>query len=109
MVLFGSFSEDHIFILKPLTLLLTPPDHLTPYLPVDRLARELSVACRARRRPLPHLMFEATQWAAETGPFDFLFEVDRRLLIPFRFCVIMKYYTLDDWDTEYFRVAMRGL
>ena len=40
----GRFVEDNSFLSTPLSLLLTPPDNLAPFLALDCLDRELSLA-----------------------------------------------------------------
>ena len=96
---FGRFVEDNCFLSTPLSLLLTPPDNLAPFLPLDCLARELSLACKTHQRPFPTSIDEVRQWAAETGPFDMPFEVIRRLITTLRFCVMMNFSTFEGWAT----------
>lgn len=45
IIFFGSFQEESSFVRKPLSRLLTPPDHPALSRPHPHLFRELSAAC----------------------------------------------------------------
>ena len=99
ITMLGSYPDDSCFLRKPLSLLLTPPDHLAISRPLAHLSDELSAVCRDHVRQLPRTVFEFRAWAAETDSFETPFEVTRRLFTIFRFLALMRYFTMDGWAT----------